>query len=234
MTSVRGTTVAAARRRAAIVAVVAGFGLPVYFWVVGALVGGIDTPSERAPAARFVDYYVDEFSRIPVDATAAIVMWAIWLVVVLAVVRAACRRLDLAAIVAIALAGVATAVFVMAEGVLAWPTVGVDVSASRLRADLDPDVARAMVLSRDGLHAAAAVALGLAMFVVAWLLVRSDLWGRWVLGVLALLAGVSACSSIVVGPEGIGPGLVLLWGIVVAIVVLLGWRRWTPEEGADG
>lgn len=225
--------VAAARRRAAVVAVIAGFGLPVYFWVAGALVGADESPSERAPAAKFVDYYADGFSRIPVQATAAVVMWAIWLVVVLAVVRAACRRLDLAAIAAMTLAGVATAVFVMAEGVLAWPTVGMDMTAARLRADLDPDVARAMVLSRDGLHSVAAVALGLAMFVVAWLLVRSDLWGRWALGVLAFLAGVSACTSIVVGPEGIGPGLVLVWGIVVAVVVLIGWRRWAPEAAAD-
>ena len=35
------------------------------------------------------------------------------------------------------------------------------------------------------------------------------------------MAGVSACTSLIVGPEGSGAGA-LAWGIVVGVVVLVG------------
>ena len=113
---------AAARRRAAVVAAVAGLALVPWFYVavsVGKL--RTESPSVGDPVGQYVDFYVDNFSRIPVRATAFIVQWVILLVLLAAVVRAACRRLDLAPIVAVALAGAATTVYVVAEGVGAWP-----------------------------------------------------------------------------------------------------------------
>jgi hypothetical protein len=227
----QGNEEAAARRRATLVAVVAGFSLAPYFWLASASVGwpGADAPPPAAPASDFVDFYADGITRIPLVATVAIGSWALWLLVVLSVVRAACRRLDLAAILALTLAGAATAVYAGAEGVLAWPTVGM--TAGEVSGLLDPGVAQAMVLSRDGLHAAAAVLLGISLLVVSWLLARSDLWGHWVLAVSAALAGVSSCASMVLGPDGLGAGAVMLWGIVVSVIFLIGLRRKVPAVG---
>lgn len=124
---------------------------------------------------------------------------------------------------AVTLAGASTSVGVAAEGVLAWPTIGL--AASEISENLDPGVAQAIVMSRDGLHAAASVLLGISLLVVARLLTRSDLWGHWLLAAVGFLAGVSVCSAMIVGPEGIGPGAILIWGIVVALVILIGLRR---------
>lgn len=224
---------AMARRRAAIVGAAAGLSLAPYFWLSLATVGwpAREVPSFRAPAADFVDFYVEESSRIPVTATVAIGSWIIWLVLVVAVVRAACERLDLAAILAVTLAGASTAIYVAAEGVLAWPTIGT--TTSEISERLDPGVAQALVSSRDGLHAAAAVVLGVSVLIVSWLLTRSDLWGHWSLAVAGFLAGASACASMVVGPEGLGPGAIMLWGILVAVVLLLGLRRNPSETGRN-
>lgn len=229
----RGADVGPARRRAGVAAAVAGLALAPYFWLSTAVVGwpADDAPAVGAPAKDYVDFYVDGSSRIPLTATVAIGNWAIWLVLVVSVIRAACRRLDLAAVLAVTLAGASTAVYVAAEGVLAWPTIGM--TADEVSGNLDARVAQAMVWSRDGLHAAASVPLGISLLLVSWLLARSDLWGRWVLAVVGFLAGVSACASMVVGPEGLGAGGVLLWGLVVAVVVLLGRRRDVPHVGGD-
>jgi hypothetical protein len=225
--------VAAARRRAAIVAVVAGFSLAPYFWLFSATVGwpAGDAPLFSAPAGDFVDFYVDGLSEIPLLATVAIGSWVIWLLLMVAVVRAATERLDLAAIASMTLAGASTAIYVAAEGVLAWPTVGM--TAGEVSGNLDAGVAQALLMSRDGLHAAAAVLLGVSVLVVSWLLARSDLWGHWLLAVTGLLAGISACTSMVVGPEGLGPGAIMLWGIVVAVVLLIGLRRRPADAGYD-
>jgi hypothetical protein len=228
-----GTEVVAARRRAGVVAAVAGLSLAPYFWLSEAVVGwpAREAPPVGAPATDYVHFYVDGSSQIPLAATVAIGSWAIWLVLVVSVVRAACRRLDLAAILAVTLAGASTAVYVAAEGVLAWPTIGMTVG--EIPENLDAGVAQAMVLSRDGLHAAASVLLGISLLVVSWLLARSDLWGHWLLAVVGFLAAVSACASMIVGPEGLGPGVILLWGIVVAVVVLVGLRRNVPQISRD-
>lgn len=216
---------AAARRRAGLVAMIAGLVLVPYFWIASATLGwpGWEAPAPGSAGEAFVDFYVEGRARIPLVATVAIGSWAIWLTLVVAGVRAACRRIDLAAILAVTMAGGSTAVYVAAEGLLAWPTVGM--SAEEIPLVLDPGVAKAMVLSRDGLHAAASVLLGIAMLLVSWLLVRSDLWGHRVLAAVALLAAGSAIAALVVGPEGLGPGGVMLWGLVVSGVVFLGRRR---------
>lgn len=224
-----GAEVAAAQRRAGLVAAIAGLALAPYFWLSTGLVGwpSQDTPPLSAPTQDFIDFYVDGFSRIPVRATVAIGSWAIWLLLIVSVVRAACRRLDLAAVFSVTLAGAATAVYVAAEGALAWPTIGT--TADEVAQHLDPGVAQAMVMSRDGLHASASVLQGISMLVLAWLVARSDLWGRGLLTVTGFLAGVSAGASMILGPEALGPGGILLWGVVVAVVILVGRRRGVPE-----
>jgi hypothetical protein len=127
--------------------------------------------------------------------------------------------------------GASTAVHLAAEGVLAWPTIGMMIG--EIPETLDAGVAQAMVLSRDGLHAAAGVLLGLSLFLVSWLLVRSDLWGHWLLAVVGFVAAVSSCSSMIVGPEGFGAGAILLWGIVVVVVLLVGLRRQGAKDQPD-
>lgn len=216
-----------ARRRAGLAAAVAGLALVPWFLVIGAI-AGLRTlePGVEAPAQDAVDFYVANFTRIPLNTTLFIGQWVIMLVLLVAVVRAACRRLDLAAILAITLAGAATAIYVAAEGVRVWPVLAFDMNAGKLRDNLDPGVAQAIVFSRDGLHAPAAVLLGVSVLVIAWLLARSDLWGHWAMSVLAVVAGAFAVSSVLVGPEGFGPGLILvLWGPVVAVLLLVGWWR---------
>jgi hypothetical protein len=225
------TEVIAARRRARVVAAVAGLSLAPYFWLASAVVGwpADDAPPLGAPPGAYLDFYLEGVSSIPIAGTVAIGSWAIWLVLVVAVVRAACRRLDLAAVVAVTLAGASTAVRVVAEGVLAWPAIGM--TAAEILENVDGEVARAMVMSRDGLLAAASVALGISMVIVSWLLARSDLWGRWLLAAVGFLAAVSACASMVAGPDALGPGGVLVWGVLVGVVVVVDNRRGASGRG---
>jgi hypothetical protein len=82
------------------------------------------------------------------------------------------------------------------------------------------------VLSRDGLHAPASVLLGIAVLISAWLLARSDLRGHWVMSALAVVAGAFDVASVLVGPDGLGPGLVfVLWAPVVSVLLLIGRHR---------
>ena len=148
-----------------------------------------EAPPVGAPEQDFVDFYRDNFSEMPLNVTLTIGMWVILLVLIVAVVRAACRRFDLAAILAVTLAGAAT---VGLRGGRGHPRLAgrpVRHDPEGIRDNLDPGVAQAMVLSRDGIHATAIVLLGLSMFLVAWLL-SSDMWGHWPLAVGAGLAGI--------------------------------------------
>jgi hypothetical protein len=226
-TEQRDVVETAARRRAALVAAVAGLVLLPWFWLVEALVGFEPvSPPLGAPEQEFINFYVENTSRIPLNATLFIGQWVIILVLVVSMAVTACRRMGLAAVLAITLAGAATAIYVGAEGVRLWPVMAADMSAENLRKDLDPGLAQAASLSRDGLHAPASVLLGVAVLLIAWLLARSDLWGRWVMSGLAVVAGVFALSSVVVGPEGFGPGFIfVVWGPVSAVVLLVGRRR---------
>ena len=221
----RDREVMRARRRAGLIAAIAGLALVPWFLIIDPVAGLHTEPPFGAPAQDFVDFYVDNSSRIPLNTTMFIGQWVIMLVVLVAIVRAACRRLELAAILAITLAGAATAVYVVAEGIRLWPTLAFDMTAARLRDNLDPGVAQAVLLSRDGLHAPAAVLLGVSVLLIGWLLARSDLWGHWTMSVLAIVVGAFAVSSPLVGPEGFGPGLIAPWGIVVAVLLLVGRRR---------
>lgn len=224
----RDRDVPRARRRASIIVAVAGLLVLPYFAFIQA-VATFDPvqPPLGAPAGEFVDFYVDNYERLPLVVTLYVGQWVIVLVLLVALVRAATERLDLAAIVAVALAGAATAIYVAAEGVLVWPALpssGTD--AVTLAEQLDPALAQAALLPRDGLHAPASVLIGFAVLVIAWLLARSDLWGHWAMAGLGFVAGTWALSAVVVGPEGLGPGLVfVVWAPVVAVLLLVGlWR----------
>jgi hypothetical protein len=185
-----------------------------------------ESPPLGAPDQDFIDFYVDNSSRIPLNVTLFIGQWVIVLVLLVSVVRAACRRWDLAAVLATILAGVATAIYVGAEGVRLWPVMAADMSAGKLREDLDPALAQAAELSRDGLHAPASVLLGMSVLLLAWLLAKSDLWGHRVMSGIAVFAGAFALSSVLVGPEGFGPGFIfVLWGPVTALLLLIGHRH---------
>lgn len=217
----------AARRRASVAAVAAGWGLLLWFQVVRQVVRlDPSPPMPEDPDERFIEFYVGNASRLAWIATAYALQWALMLVLLAAVVRAVCRRFDLAAILALLLAGAATAVYVVGEGVKVWPVVQGDVTEETVRRVLEPGVARALLESRDGLHAPAAVLLGISVLLIGWLLLRSGLRGRWVMAGLSAVSGGLALSSVVVGPDGFGPGLIfVLWGPVVPVLVLFGLRR---------
>lgn len=218
---------ARARRRAGLVAAVAGLGLLPWFVLVDAVATfeGVEPPL-GGRGEEFVAFYVANYSIVPWRVTLSVVQWVIVLVLLVAIVRAVCVRLDLAAILAVTMAGAATAIYVTAEGVLLWPALpAADLSAETLGDRLDPGLAQAALLSRDGLHAPAAILLGICVLVIAWLLASSDLWGRWVMATLGAIAGAFALSSVLVGPEGLGPGLIfVLWAPVVAVILLVGRR----------
>lgn len=129
----------AARRRAAVAATIAGFAVPVWFWVSEGLFGLVDPP-EDAAAGDYIAFYLDNFSRLPRITTAYVGLWVLTLVLLVAVVRAAVTRLDLGALVAIGLAGASTAAAAIVEGVRAWPTLTFE-TAAQLADRLDPAVA---------------------------------------------------------------------------------------------
>ncbi len=219
--------VAQSRQRAALVAAIAGLALLPYFLAIAPIAGFHPvSPPLGSPAQEFVDFYVANASRIPLNVTLFIGQWVIQLVLLVGIVRAACRRVGVGAIVAIAVSTAATAIYVGAEGVLLWPVLASDMSAEKLRTALDPQLAAAAVLSRDGLHAPAGVLLGVALLVIAGLLGAGDLWGHWAMSGLALLVGAVALSSVLVGPQGLGPGLIfVLWAPVTGVLLLVGRRR---------
>jgi hypothetical protein len=77
----REREVVEARRRAGLVAAVAGLVLVPWFLVIDPLAGfRPESPPVGAPAQDFVDFYVDNFSRIPLNTTLFIGQWVILLV----------------------------------------------------------------------------------------------------------------------------------------------------------
>jgi hypothetical protein len=225
---------AAVREWAAAAALVAGLALIPWWLLSGAVVDAPDAPAPSGSDAEFVAYYTENVTELAWTATLFVVQWTLVLTVVVGVVRAACRRLDMAAILTVALAGAATAVYVAAEGVMVWPVVQSDHTQEAVGSVLEAGVARALVASRDGLHAPAAVLLGISVLVAGWLLLRSRPWGHWFMAALSAVAGGFALTSVVVGPEGFGPGFILiLWAWAVPLLALLGLRRSGPHQTAS-
>jgi hypothetical protein len=215
----------AARRRAQVVAVAAGLGVPVWFWLTLALWDLSPTPEGTAAPSAYVEFYVENDARLAVHATAFVILWVLLLVLVVAVVRACTSRPGLTATLAITLAGASTAGAVLIEGVLAWPAMTPGIGPGDLAASLDPAVAQALVLSRDGLHAPVASLLGVALMFVAVVLARSDVWGHRTMAAVTAAVGAFGASSMLLGPESLGPVLVTPWGVVMGAVFVVDLRR---------
>ena len=217
-------------------AAVAALVLLPWFWLTQA-VAPLDPvpPPLGATDAAFIAFYVQNAGLLPLSASLFVGQWVIVQVLLVSVISAARSRMGLTTVLAATLTTAATAIYVGAEGVRVWPVLAADMSAEVLDDHLDPGLARAAVLSRDGLHAPASVLLGVSLLLIAWLLATSSLWGRWVMSGLAVAAGGLALTSILVGPEGLGPGLIfVVWGPVTAVCLLLGLRREPPASQGDG
>ncbi len=226
--AVRSAPAVAARRSGALTGAIAAFAVPVWLVATLAVVGGYRgnyVPTTGDPERDFLQFYVDNFSRIRVTSTMYILAWVLALVMLVAVVRAASARIELPGILAITLAGAFTAMSVMGQGLFAYPTLLFDMSAEKLPDNLDPATARFLLLSAEALSSAAGVLLGVALVLIAVVLIRGDLRGRWVLGVAAGLGGVFGAVNVVLG-GGQGPGDGFLpWCLLTGVILLIGRAR---------
>ena len=217
-----------ARRSAALVAAVVAFVVPPWFIASLAVVGsykGNYMPGLDAPDGDFVQFYVDNFSKVPLTSTMFIVGWALILVVLVALVRALAPRLTLPGILAVTFAGISTAVSVASQGLFTYPTIVFEMTAERIPANLDPAVARFIVLSTEGVQNAGGVLIGVALLMAALVAARSDLWGHWVIAVVAGLMGVVGTLNMVLGGGGSMIVGMIPFGIFVGVVLLIARSR---------
>ncbi len=154
-----------------------------------------------------------------------IVGWVLVLVVLIALVRALNPRLMLPGILAITFAGVSTAVSVASQGLFTYPTLAFEMTAERIPANLDPAVARFIVVSTEGIQAAGGVLMGVALLMVALLAARSDLWGHWAIAVVAALMGLAGTLNMVLGGTGSMIFGMIPFGIFVGVVLLIARSR---------
>ncbi len=218
----------AARRSAALVAAVVAFVVPPWFIASLAMVGTYkDTyqPGLDAPDRDFVQFYVDNFSKIPLTSTLFIIGWALILIVLIALVRALTPRLTLPGILAITFAGISTAVSVASQGLFTYPTIVPEMTADKIRANLDPAVARFIVLSTEGVQNGGGVLIGLALLMVALLAARSDLWGHWAITAFAAVMGVAGTFNMVLGGSGSMVVGMIPFGIFAGVVLLIARAR---------
>ncbi len=106
--------------------------VPVRFFATLVVVGSYRDnyiPGLDAPDRDFVQFYVDNFSKIPVTSTMFIIGWALILVVLVALVRTLNPRLTLSGMLAIAFASISTAVSVASQGLFTYPTILVEMTA---------------------------------------------------------------------------------------------------------
>lgn len=215
---------AGARRSAALVAAVVAFVAPVWLFATLVVVGSYKDnymPGLGAPERDFVQFYVDNFSKIPLTSTMFIVGWAMILVVLVALVRALTPRMTLPGILAVTFAGVSTAVSVASQGLFTYPTIVLEMTAERIPANLDPAVARFLMLSTEAVQNAGGVLIGAALLMVALLAARSDLWGHWAIAVVAALMGVVGSLNMVLGGGGSMVVGMIPFGIFVGVVLLI-------------
>lgn len=218
----------AAQRSAAVVAAVVAFVVPPWFIATLVVVGTYRNnymPGLDAPDRDFVQFYVDNFSRIPLTSTMFIIGWALILVVLVAVVRALTPRLTLPGILAVTFAGVSTAVSVASQGLFTYPTIAVEMTPERIPANLDPGVARFIVLSAEGVQNAGGVLMGAALLMVALVAARSTLWGHWVIAVLAAFMGAVGTLNMLLGGGGSAVIGLIPFGILAGIVLLIARPR---------
>ena len=223
-----GDRLVEAQRSAALVAAVVAFVVPVWFIAALAVVGtyrGNGQPGAGAPDEDFIRFYVDNFSKIPLTSTMFIIGWALILVVLIAQVRALEPRLTLPAILAIAFAGMSTAVSVASQGLFTYPTITLGLTAENIPANLDPAVARFLVLSAEAVQNAGGVLLGVAMLMVALLAAHSELWGHWAIALIAAIMGSAGTLNMVLGGSGSFVVGMIPFGIVTGIVLLTARSR---------
>ncbi|MBK9179438.1 MAG: hypothetical protein IPM45_07625 [Acidimicrobiales bacterium] len=209
---------------------VAAFVLPAWLMATLSVVGGYRgnyVPGVDAPERDFVRFYVDNFSRIPVTSTMFILAWVLVLVVLVGVVRAASARLDLVGVLAVTLVGASTAVSVATQGLFTYPTLVLEMTAGNMSENLDPGVARFLVLSTEAAQSAAGILTSVALLLIALLLARSDLWGHWVLAVTAAVMGVVGTMNMIIGGGGVGNGTIgiIPWGLLSGVILLIARSR---------
>ena len=219
------------RRNAALVAAVVAFVVPVWFMATLTAVGsyrGNYIPGVDDPDQDFIQFYVDNHSKIPLTSTMFIIGWVLILVVLVAVVRALAPRMTLPGILAITLAGTSTAVSVVSQGLFTYPTITYELTAEKVPANLDPAVARFIVLSTEPVQNAGGVLIGVAMLMVALIAARSDLWGHRVIAVIAGIMGAVGVLNMVLGGGGTAVIGMVPFGVVTGIVLLIGRSRQHP------
>lgn len=221
-----------AQRSASLVAAVVAFVVPVWFIAALAMVGtyqGNYQPGLGASDEEFIQFYVDNFSKIPLTSTMFIVGWALIFVVLVALVRALTPQTTLPGILAVTLAGASTAVSVASQGLFTYPTLTLELTAENIPANLDPAVARFIVLSTEAVQNAGGVLLGIALLMVALLAARSNLWGHWVITAIAAIMGTAGTLNMVLGGGGTAVIGIIPFGIVTGIVLLIARSR-LPER----
>jgi hypothetical protein len=227
----------AVRRVAALVVVVVAFVVPVWYIATLIVVGTYRdnyVPGVGARDQEFVQFYVDNFSKIRLTSTMFIIGWILILVLLVSVVRVFAPRVRLAGIVAVTLAGASTAVSVASQGLFTYPTLVPELTADKLPANLDPEVARFIVLSTEAIQNAGGVLLGVALLMVALLAAQSDLWGHRFIAVIAALMGIVGTLNMVVGGAGTAVFGMIPFGIITGLVLLRARRRLGSPGRAPG
>ena len=218
----------ATRRRSALVAAVVAFVVPVWFFATLVVVGSYRdnyVPKPEDSGERFVQFYVDNFSKIRVTSTMFVIGWVLILVVLVALLRALTPTNTLPGTLAVTSVGAWLAVTVASQGLFTWPTLIPEVSASEVAANLDPGVARFLVLGVEGVQAPGGILLGVSLLMVALVAARSDLWGHHAIAIVAAIMGVVGTLNMVLGGGGTGTEGMILFGIVVGVLLLIARRR---------
>ena len=156
--------------------------------------------------------------------------WALLLILFISLLFASGRGLVLLKTISVALMGAFTAVAVGGQALFASPTLVVDMTDAKIAEDLDPGLARGLVLLPDTMSAVGGILLGLAFLVLGWVLWASDLVGRRFLAITAGLMGLFGSINLVLG--GGSPILsVAVWAVAAAILTLISRQRIRPPAG---
>lgn len=220
-------------RRAALVAAIAGLAFPVWVFTTMVVAEGFrgDMPEVDEPGRQLVPWIADNFTRIRVVATMRMVMWIVLLVFVVALVQYTRRRVGLLGLLTVALTAAGTAVGVAGQAVFASPTMVWELNERNLAANLDPGVARWMLISGDVSGTFAAMLFGAALATLGIRFLCSDVMARRFLGITAIVIGAGALLGPVLGNGNDNPlpAFLALWAIVAAILLLVARRRAAAE-----
>jgi hypothetical protein len=214
-------------RRAALVAGVAGLALPVSLLATLLSLGSYRenfTPGVGDSDLMFTRFYEDNFGKIRLTETLAVWSSVLVFVFVVSLIHVLDRRSDLVRSVVIGLAAAATAVETTGHALLVSPTLVFEMTADNIGANLDPGVARALIMIPDTLSAVAGILFGFAFIGLGLMILGSDLTGRMYLGVTALLIGTFGPVNLLLGGGG-GLLTVTLWIVPAAVLVLIYRKR---------